>query len=57
MALPAIRLAVFARHGDLTGLAAHLVNALIERRIAALQRIDRHGARHHRRGEHVFGAE
>ncbi len=41
------QLAVFARHGDLSGLAAHLMNAIIERRIAAFQRIDRHGARDH----------
>ena len=57
MALPRDQVAVLARHGDLPGLAAHLVDALIERRIAAFQRIHRHGAGDDGGGEHVFGAE
>ena len=48
---------VLARHGDLTGLATHPVNALIERCVAALQRIDRHGARNQSGGKHVFRTE
>ena len=49
--------AEFARDRDLSGLAADLVNALVEGRIAAHQRIDRQGARDDRGGEHVLGAE
>ena len=48
---------ILARHGDLSGLAAHLMNAVIERRIAAFQRIHRHGAGDDRRGKHVLRAE
>jgi hypothetical protein len=48
---------VLARHGDLPGLAANFVNAIIEGRVAALQGIHRHGAGDDRGGEHIFGAE
>ena len=48
---------VFARHGDLPGLPAHRVYALIEGRIAAFQRINRHGAGDDGGGEHIFRAE
>ena len=51
------QVAVLARHRDLAGLAAACVDALVERRIAALERIDRHGAGDHGRCQHVLGAE
>src|ERR1700686_1387366 len=40
-------IAVLARRGDLAGLAAHLMDAIVERRVAALQRVNGHCARHH----------
>ena len=49
--------AVFAGDGNLSGLAPYLVNAVVEGRIAALQRVHRHGARDDRGAEHVLGAE
>ena len=48
---------VFAGDGDLPGLAARPMDAVVERRIAALERVDRHGAGDDRRCEHVLGAE
>ena len=49
--------AIETRHFDLAGLSAGLMDAVIERHVAALERIDRHGAREHRRRPEIFGAE
>ena len=55
--LPRGESAILAGDRDLSGLAADLVDALVERRVAGLQRVDRHGARDDGGREHVFRAE
>ena len=45
------QVAILARDRNLARLSANLLNARIEGRVAALQRIDRHGAGDHRGGE------
>ena len=48
---------ILARHGNLAGLSANLLNARIEGRVAALQCINRHGAGDDGGGEQVLGAK
>ena len=57
MALPAIKSRYSRATAIWPGCPRTCVNALIEGRIAAFQRIHRHGAGDDGRGKHVFGAE